>query len=103
MYAIVTSGGKQYKVLEGDVFRIEKMDVPVGDTVELADVAMLVTDDGIVAAPEALSGAKVVCRVIGQGKSKKVHVYKRKRKKNYARTAGHRQLYTELRVAQIIG
>ena len=103
MYAIVTTGGKQYKVLEGDVFRIEKMDVPVGDTVELADVAMLVKDDGIVTTPEALSGAKVVCHVIGQGQAKKVRVYKRKRKKNYSRTHGHRQLYTELRVARIIG
>lgn len=103
MYAIVTTGGKQYRVLEGDVFRTEKLDAPVGDTVELDKVAMLVKDDGIVVDAAALMGAKVVCQVMRQGKAKKVRVYKRKRRKNYARTQGHRQQFTELKVAQIIG
>jgi len=103
MYAIVTTGGKQYRVLEGDVFRTEKLDAPVGDTVELDKVSMLVKDEGIVVDPAALTGAKVVCHVVRQGKAKKVRVYKRKRTKNYARTQGHRQLFTELKVAQIIG
>ena len=104
MYAIVTAGGKQHKVLEGDVFRIEKLDAPVGDTVELNEVSLLVKDDGdIVCEPEALAGAKVVCHIVAQGKAKKVRVYKRKRRKNYARTRGHRQLFTEVQVAQIVG
>jgi len=103
MYAIVTAGGKQHKVFEGDVFRAEKIAAPVGDTVELAPVALLVKDDGIVVDPTALADAKVVCHVVGQGRAKKIRVFKKKRRKNYMRTRGHRQSYTELKVAQIVG
>lgn len=103
MYAIVKSGGKQYRVLEGDVFRVEKIDAPVGDQVELTDVSMLVTDDGVVAGPDKLADAKVVCQIVGAGRSRKVLVFKKKRKKNYTRTRGHRQPYTMLKVAQIVG
>jgi len=103
MYAVVTTSGRQFKVFEGDIFRTEKLDVPVGDTVELDHVAMLVKDDGIVADPKKLKAAKVVCHVVGQGRGKKVRVFKRKKRKNYARCIGHRQDYTELKVAQIVG
>ena len=102
MYAIVNTGGTQVKVFEGDIFRTEKIDAPVGDTVELDQVAMLVTDDGIVADPEKLGSAKIVCHVTGQGRARKIRVFKKKRRKNYARTQGHRQSYTELKVAQIV-
>lgn len=102
MYAVVATGGKQEKVFVGDVIRIEKVEAVVGDKVELAPVCLLVKDDGIVAAPGALSSAKVVCHVVGQGRARKVRVYKRKRKKNYARTYGHRQCFTELKVSEIV-
>lgn len=103
MYAIVNAGGTQYKVFDGEVFRTEKIDAPVGDTVELDHVAMLVRDDGVVVDPIALADAKVVCHVVGQGRGKKIRVFKKKRRKNYMRTRGHRQAYTELRVVQIVG
>ena len=103
MYAIVKSGGKQFRVLEGDVFRVEKIDAPVGDQVELNEVSMLVKDDGVVVDPEQLAGAKVVCEIVGAGRARKVLVFKKKRKKNYTRTHGHRQPYTMLKVAQIVG
>lgn len=103
MYAVVSAGGKQYKVFEGDVFRTGKIEAPVGDTVELAPVAMIVKDDGIVVEPTALTGAKVLCHVVAQGRGKKLRVFKRKKRKNYARTIGHRQDFTELKVAQIVG
>jgi len=103
MYAIVKTGGKQYRVLEGDVFRVEKIDAPVGDQVELTDVSMLVTDDGVVVGSDKLSDAKVVCQIVGAGRGRKVVVFKKKRKKNYTRTRGHRQAYTMLKVAQIVG
>ncbi|NIA13353.1 MAG: 50S ribosomal protein L21 [Nitrospiraceae bacterium] len=103
MYAIVTTGGKQFKLFEGDVFRTEKIDAPIGDTVELDAVTMLVKDDGIVVDAKALEGAKVVCQVMGQGRDRKIRIFKKKRRKNYARTQGHRQAYSELQVAQIVG
>ena len=103
MYAVVTTGGKQIKVQEGDVIRVEKLDAKVGDTVELDDVHFLAKDDGAVIDPKALSKAKVVCEVTDQGKRKKIRVFKYKRRKNYHRTYGHRQLFTELKIQQIKG
>lgn len=103
MYAIVKSGGKQFRVLEGDVFRVAKIDVPVGDEVQLNEVAMLVKDEGIVVDPAKLADAKVICHVVGAGRARKILVFKKKRKKNYTRTQGHRQSFTMLKVAQIVG
>ena len=102
MYAVVTTGGKQYKVTQGDSLRVEKIEAPIGDTVELGGVALLVKDDGIVADPAALASAKVVCSVVRQGLNKKIRVFKKKRKKNYTRTYGHRQRFTELKVKEIV-
>lgn len=101
MYAIVTTGGKQLKLSEGDVVRVEKLEAPVGETVELDRVALIAKDDGIIIDPSELARAKVVCEVVDHGKRKKIIVFKMKRRKNYARTYGHRQSYTELRVKQI--
>jgi len=103
MYAVVTTGGKQVKVSQGDTLRVEKIDAAVGDTVELEQVNLLAKDDGLVVGPDALSGAKVVCTVTGQGRAKKIRIFKMKRRKNYRRTLGHRQPYTELRVQDIEG
>lgn len=103
MYAVVATGGKQVKVAEGDVIRVEKLEVSVGDTVELDDVKMLGKDDGPVVDSDKLSAAKVVCEVTDQGRRKKIKVFKMKRRKNYKRTIGHRQSYTELKVQQIQG
>lgn len=101
MYAIVTSGGKQHKVAQGDVFRVEKLEAEVGDTVELDHVSLIAKDDGIVADAEALLKAKVVCSVVNNGRGKKLRVFKMKRRKNYKRTVGHRQAFTELKVNEI--
>jgi len=102
MYAVVATGGKQVKVFQGDVVRVEKIDAPVGDTVELDAVHLLVTDDGIVAAPEALASARIVCEITNQGRAKKIRVFKKKRRKTYVRTYGHRQSFTELKVREIV-
>lgn len=101
MYAVVATGGKQFRVAEGDIFRTEKIDAPVGDTVELDNVVLVARDDGLVVDPEALKNSKVICRVMSQDKAKKIRVFKKKRRKNYTRTYGHRQAYTALRVQQI--
>ena len=102
MYAVVKTGGKQVKVFEGDIVRVEKIDVLTGDAVELNEICLLAKDDGLVVAPEALTGAKVLCHVVAQGRGKKIRVFKQKRRKNYARTQGHRQSYTELKIDQIV-
>ncbi len=101
MYAVVTTGGKQVKVAEGDVIRVEKLEAPVGDTLEINQVSLIVKDDGIIIDAKKLAKAKVVCEVMGQGRRKKIRVFKKKRRKNYMRTYGHRQSYTELKVQEI--
>ena len=103
MYAVVSTGGKQIRVEEGDVVRVEKLDANVGDTIELDEVRLLAKDDSIVVDPSALEGAKVVCLVSNQGRGKKIRVFKMKRRKGYKRAYGHRQYYTELRVQTIQG
>jgi large subunit ribosomal protein L21 len=101
MYAVVVTGGKQYKVAQGDRLRVEKLDTAVGETVELDQVCLLVNDDGIVAEPEALSGARVIAEVTAGGKRKKIRVFKKKRRKTYMRTYGHRQQYSEITIREI--
>ena len=103
MYAVVTTGGKQIKVEKGDVIRVEKLDVEVGDTVELDQVSFLAKDKTTIIDPKKLEKAKVICSVTGQGRRKKIRVFKMKRRKNYRRTHGHRQSYTELKVEDIKG
>lgn len=102
MFAVVRTGGKQYKVKEGDIIKIEKLVGEEGDLVELEEV-LLIGD-----APETKIGqplvpnAKVVCSIINQGKSKKVVIFKAKRRKGYQKKQGHRQMYTSLKINQII-
>jgi len=102
MYAVVTTGGKQVKVAKGDRVKVEKIDAPVGDRIELGNIRLVAKEDGIVVDPKALANAKIVCEVTAQGKAKKILVFKRKRKKNYQRTHGHRQWYTHLKVTDIV-
>ncbi len=102
MYAVLTTGGKQYKVTHGDVLRVEKLEAPVGESIEIGAVNLVAKDDGIVARKEDLENAKVVCDVLRQGRGKKIRVFKFKRRKGYKRTVGHRQDYTELRVREIL-
>lgn len=101
MYAVVTTGGKQVRVSQGDVVRVEKLKALVGETVELTDVRLLAKDDGVVVDRATLAGAKIVCEVTAQDRRKKIRVFKKKRRKNYVRTQGHRQYYTELKVREI--
>lgn len=102
MYAILKTGGKQYKVTENTVLRVEKLDYPVGERVELDSVKLVITDnDQVVTDAEMLGTARVIAQIEGHGKGKKIRVYKKKRRKGYERTQGHRQAYTLLRVEEI--
>lgn len=100
MYAVVKTGGKQYRVQEGDVLFVEKLDAEVEGIVELTEVLAVGGETLKVGAP-LVEGAKVIAKVIAQGKAKKVIVFKYKRKKDYRRKNGHRQPYTKLVIEKI--
>ena len=99
MYAIIATGGKQYKVSEGDVIRVEKLDAEADSTVTFDNVVAVKDADLKVGADVA--GAKVTGTVVEQGKGKKVIVYKYKRKSGYHKKNGHRQLYTAVKIDKI--
>ncbi len=101
MYAVVATGGKQVRVSEGDILRVEKLEAAMGDQIELSDVKFVGKDDGGVLDEAKLKKAKVMCRVTGEGRAKKVRVFKYKRRKQYHRTYGHRQSYTQLTIEKI--
>lgn len=101
MYAIVVTGGKQYKVSEGDLLYVEKLEVEAGNVVVLENVLALGSEKGLVVG-DALSSAKVEAEVVKQGKGKKIIVFKYKAKKGYRRKKGHRQPYTCLKINKIV-
>ena len=101
MYAVLTTGGKQYRVQEGDVLFVEKLNAEVDSTVELTEVLAVAKDGEIKVGAPVVEGAKVVAKVLAQGKAKKVVVFKYKRKKDYRRKNGHRQPYTKLVIEKI--
>jgi large subunit ribosomal protein L21 len=100
MYAVIKTGGKQYRVSEGDVLRVEKLDGDVGATIELGDVLMLGGEKVSVGKP-TVKGAKVTAEIVAQDRAKKIIVFKMRRRKNYRRKQGHRQPYTEIRITGI--
>ena len=99
MYAIIATGGKQYKVSEGDIVKIEKLDVEDGSTVTF-DQVLAVSDNGLKVGADVASST-VTATVMGQGKGKKVIVYKYKRKSGYHKKNGHRQAYTKVKIDKI--
>ena len=101
MHAIIQTGGKQYRVAAGDVIRVEKLPFDVGSSLEFPNV-LAVFKDGEMLTESQLGAAKVVATITDNDRSKKVIVFKFKRKKQYRRTIGHRQHFTELRVTEII-
>ena len=100
-HAIILTGGKQYRVAEGDVLFIEKLDVEAGDTVTFDQVLAVVDGDAAKFGAPTLSGATVTAKVEKNGKSRKIRVYKMKPKKGYRRTQGHRQPYTKVTIEAI--
>lgn len=103
MYAIIETGGKQYRVQEGDVLYVEKLPVEAGGTVTFDKVVLLSKDGSVTAGTPYLSGATVTAKVERQARAKKIIVYKYKAKKNYRRKQGHRQPYTKVTIEKING
>lgn len=101
MYAIFQSGGKQYKVSPGDVIRVEKLPAPAGSSVEFNHVFAVRKESLNVGSP-LVENAKVMGTILGNDRAAKVRVLKYKRKKQYRRTAGHRQSYTEVKIQDIV-
>ena len=101
MYAIVKTGGKQYKVAQGDVLFVEKLEANEGDVVTLDQVLAVAGENGLTVWAPVVEGATVTAKVVAQGKAKKVIVYKYKAKKDYRRKQGHRQPYTKLVIESI--
>ena len=101
MYAIIETGGKQYRVSEGDVIRVEKLRAQEGETVELDRVLAVSDGEKLMVGQPVLENAKVTTTVLKHGKGKKIIVFKYKPKKNYRRKKGHRQPYTEIKIEKI--
>ena len=102
MYAVIETGGQQFKVSEGETLRVEKLDGDVGATVELDKVLFVRTDSTIKVGSPYVPGAKVIGQIIGQERSEKVVVFKFKRRTGYHKKSGHRQHYTKLKISQIV-
>ena len=100
MYAIIATGGKQYRVSEGDVIYIEKIDAQVDSTVSF-DVLLVGNDGDVKIGTPVVEGVKVEGKVVGQIRGEKIVVYKYKSKKNYRRKQGHRQPYTKVEITKI--
>ncbi|MBQ6846440.1 MAG: 50S ribosomal protein L21 [Oscillospiraceae bacterium] len=100
MQAIFVTGGKQYKVSEGDEIFVEKLDFE-GESVEFDNVLMVIDGDDVKVGAPRVEGAKVTAKLLKNGKSKKIMVFKMKAKKNYRRRQGHRQPYTKLCIEKI--
>lgn len=101
MYAVIASGGKQYRVSEGDLVKLEELGVDSGSEVEFKDVLLVKTDDNTYIGKPLVSGATVKGVVEARGQSDKVLVFKYKKKKQYRRTRGHRQHFSAVRIQEI--
>ena len=100
MYAVIVTGGKQYRVSQGDIIYVEKLDQEVDSKVNF-DVLMLGSEDSVEIGTPTLAGAKVEGKVLAQVKGEKLIIFKYKSKKNYHRKAGHRQQYTKVEITSI--
>lgn len=101
MYAVIRTGGKQYRVHEGDIIRVEKVQADQDSTLEFTDVLAVSDDNDLKVGTPLVEGAKVEAKVLNQGKAKKIIVFKYKPKKDYRKKQGHRQPYTEVQITKI--
>lgn len=103
MYAVIKSGGKQYRVAQGEVVRLEKLPGAVGDAVTLAEVLMVGEGEAVKVGTPTVAGATVSGEIVEQDRGKKIVVGKKKRRKGYSKFRGHRQYYTAVRITAIQG
>ncbi|MCQ3830788.1 50S ribosomal protein L21 [Microbulbifer elongatus] len=103
MYAVIESGGKQHRVEEGEVLRLEKIEVATGESVDFDKVLMVVNGDTINIGAPVVEGAKVTAEVLSHGRGEKVKIIKFRRRKHSMKRQGHRQWYTEVKITGIKG
>jgi large subunit ribosomal protein L21 len=101
MYAVIKSGGKQYRVAEGQTLRVEKLAADAGSDIELNEVLLVGSGGDIKIGAPFVKGSKVMATVTGHGRGDKVHIVKFRRRKHYRKQMGHRQDYTELKITSI--
>ncbi|MDD4320406.1 MAG: 50S ribosomal protein L21 [Acidaminococcaceae bacterium] len=101
MYAVIKTGGKQYRVSEGDVLNVEKLAVEAGENIVFDKVLTVVNDGEVTIGKPVVEGAKVTAKVVEHGKAKKIFVFKYKAKANYRKRQGHRQPYTQVEITSI--
>jgi len=103
MYAVIQTGGKQYRVKSGEQVKVELLSAEVGATVSFDRVLMLGEGDGVRVGAPFLDGATVRATVVAQGRGEKIRIFKLRRRKHFAKTQGHRQGFTEVRIDEIVG
>ena len=101
MYAVVKTGGKQYRVVPGQKFKVEQIPADIGSEIVLDQVLMLADGDVVTVGTPMVAGASVTAKVVSQGRGKKVTIFKMRRRKHYQKHQGHRQNYTELEIQSI--
>lgn len=101
MYAVIKTGGKQYRVAEGDVLNVEKLNAEAGSEVVFDEVLTVVNDSDVKIGQPVVEGAKVTAKVVEQGKGEKILVFKYKAKSNYRKRQGHRQPFTKVEISKI--
>ncbi|WP_136248721.1 50S ribosomal protein L21 [Halomonas borealis] len=101
MYAVIKSGGKQYRVQEGQTLKLEKLEVPTGDTIEFDEVLLVGSDDDITVGAPTVGGAKVSAEIVAHGRGEKVNIIKFRRRKHSMTRQGHRQWFTEVKITGI--
>lgn len=101
MFAVIKTGGKQYKVAENDIIKVEKLDADAGKKIKIKDVLMVGEGENVTVGDPIVKGAEVTVEVLEQTRTRKITVFKKKRRQNYRRTAGHRQHQTVLKITGI--
>ncbi len=101
MYAVVRTGGKQYRLGVGDSVKVEKLPDEVGNIIELSQILMVSDGSEVKVGTPLVTGASVKAEIVGHGRDKKIRVFKMKRRKKYRRTQGHRQAFTQLKITEI--
>lgn len=102
MYAVIKSGGKQYRVMEGQSIRVEKLSADIGNEIKFDQILMLGDGDNIKIGNGSLEGCTVKAEVVAHGREDKIRIIKLKRRKHHLKTMGHRQWYTELKITSIL-
>src|SRR5437870_4329036 len=101
MYAVIATGGKQYRVQEGETLRVEKLDGELGKTIEFTEVLLVADGENVKVGTPRVGGARVVAEIVGAGRGEKLLIYKYRRRKGYRRKTGHRQPFTALKITSI--